>query len=378
MTGRWRWLVLVAVLVASVAAALVYQSQRPPYGYEPTGDELYDRFALIVLKQQSKNPYYEVINNYLEAHGRQVNWGNDYSALAEWESEYSNDPRYWQLRWLCEQSSSNPIGGRDLTREVVQKIEEGVVDEGSYTTINYCALHKANPTKTLELIEQAITFAPENAHFHYVQAILLQEHGDDEGAFDALRRGNNAPRNDPPRAYPLDLMTSHFEYFDSKANQVMGGVLLGMKLSAHLTTEAIPSKQLARDLLASYKVALPLDVADDLLAYARRYGERSDSDVIRMLTTVVLMELVLDRIQTDSSVSTPEQKQKLQELIALRDKLKNKVSAYVKSRPQQAQVPISPFQSFVELWDDEAKDRAFIEAECLPILEEMAKIKLAD
>lgn len=356
----------------------MYQSQRLPYGYEPTGDELFDRFAILVLKQLPKHTLHERINKTLQATGYQVDWDIDYSELAEWEDEYGGDPRYWQLRWLCDQAYFSSFGELGFTADIVKKIDEGVVDEGSYAAIDYFALYKADPSRALELIKQAIASAPDNAHFYYTQANLLQQYGANEAALDALCAGNAAFYNNPPKLYPFDKFESNPEYVVNKASQAVVGAISGLKVSAYLSMAAIPSVQLAKSSFTSCTSTISLETADELLAYARRFGERSDSDVLRILKTVVLLELVLDRVQEDGSAATADQARKLQQLVALSDKLKDKVITYVQSRTQQAQEPISAFQYCLDLYNEDAIDRKFVKTECLPILAEMAKIKLAD
>jgi hypothetical protein len=199
---------------------------------------------------------------------------------------------------------------------------------------------------------------------------------DNEGALHTLRAGNNAPQNDMPRIYPLGLMTDHPEYFEGIANQAVGGNLLNLALSGHII-RVIQWKQLERGVIATYSDTLPLDVADDLLVYSRRYGERGDSNYIRMLWTIAQFDIALDRMQKDTIALTPEQMQRLQELVDLNAKFKDKVVALVKAQPSQAK-PTSPYRESADWWNDTLGERAFVESECLPILAEMAKIKLAD
>lgn len=341
------------------------------YGYEPTGDKLLDRFALLVVRQLADESRFKRSPDSLSPPP-----GFDFSALGSWEKDFGDEPRYWQLRWLFDQDLMDSPDQQLMASELtINAIKAGCVDEASYAAIDFRAVDRDDPARAMALVEQAIERMPENSYFYYVQAYLFERKGETGKALKALRRGNLAPHNDPPHLYPLYLLDEHPEYFSAEANKAVRGVILGQQSVLVTSKRWLPAKQLVQDVMKEYRKPLPLDVADELLTAARKYGQQSDYSVIRELLGLTLLKIIIRRLQEDYSELSIVLK--VNQLDGRADDLHGAISNFVDAQPS-AEGGDAVYEGYVNWWDDFLEERRFVEEQCLPILDEIGKIKLAE
>lgn len=223
----------------------------------PTGDALFDRYALAVDAR---------IDEYLQriAGGEKLA-GSPATmvpalkdeTLAQWEAEFGSDPRYWELRFFCasarqrelkEQSlglaaayddpldfldeaekrgiarpatllarfcypfnmRQREVNNRNLARDFAAIAKGEKVGEGE-------AVPKEHAPEELAALEAALQAWPDVAWLHYVKGRLHQEAGEEQLAVAELKLGNSCPDKQYPYIFPQEFI------FTARLKQPPGG-----------------------------------------------------------------------------------------------------------------------------------------------------------
>lgn len=226
----------------------------------PTGDALFDRYALAVDQRLNTFPASEAKDvAYLAALSD--------AELAQWESDFGQDPRYWELRYLCAKCGNpqSPLAAdfanpSDFLDEAQKrgvatantllfrykelreandaelepfappvKKEKVIVeghDLGSREVPNWDALNNALPLsqdpqaqaaiaimqrqeqEQLALLNAAVKAGPDQAWPYYMRALYWFELGEQDQGLDDLEAGNAAPVNVFPAPWPRGYISA--------------------------------------------------------------------------------------------------------------------------------------------------------------------------
>jgi hypothetical protein len=140
---------LLVVYFAATLAALLFMSPVAaqedavdPLAYTPTGDELYDTYAQALLELlENARPFQSMIQVAPPSLSSEL--------LDNWEDEFGNDPRYWQLRYwdanwqtrVQEHASQYPAIEVDQDLDPGDFLEQGV-ERGASDVITEMLLFK--------------------------------------------------------------------------------------------------------------------------------------------------------------------------------------------------------------------------------------------
>jgi hypothetical protein len=297
--------------------------------YEPTGDELYDRFARAVLAELAGHDYHAVCTGdyatYMPVSFR--GWENDppllsFSAIRDWEDEFSADPRYWQLRAatgvdvLVKDVEVNGISDYDCSSPLKESIDNGIYDAGSFKLlpIRTMGLSTAHEDDMFRYLALAVASDPDNAYWHYQQAIALFNFGEIMHAWDAVRAGNAVPRNVYVEPFPFS--TLHDPDYDSfyRGNMVVRGVLRELMHADGMYRKTIMVKEVYKGACVAFALGWPLEMADDMLVMARRMGQAENAPYVTVIVAGVLAQVLFIDVEENLLDLTPAQQAELNEL----------------------------------------------------------------
>jgi hypothetical protein len=189
----------------------------------PTGDALYDRFALavdarILALPASATPEQAAAVALLPD-----------ADLAGWAGEFGQDPRYWELRYFCAKCDmeTRPLAGGctaaiDFLLEARRRniatantlgllsIETRVQNARELDAANggTAELMQVQDDALLALLDAAVTADPGQAWGYYARAMFRFGLGDPDLGLDDLRAGNKAERNRYPYPWPMSELAA--------------------------------------------------------------------------------------------------------------------------------------------------------------------------
>lgn len=219
-----RWIIGFAILALLWLAGLVFLKLQSQGGYRPTGDELFDRYARLVLSQQHKFRNEPWLHRTLAGLGIKLPISAaqpealDFAVLREWEAEFGDDPRYWELRAAC----SMDIGA-DTIPQMREKMLTGVASSGMLMQVGIGPMLNDEPHRAMQLVEQVIAAEPDNSYAYYVKGDLLLEQGDQTGALAAYTAGNEAKDNRMPLAFPMSIIAEQPTRFTTPDERLVAG-----------------------------------------------------------------------------------------------------------------------------------------------------------
>jgi hypothetical protein len=206
------------VLTAMTASNIGGTASAPP---APTGDALLDRYAQAVDEH-----IMSLTDKGYEQPGAAI---IPDTALAAWEPQFGQDPRYWELRYFCANvfpgqplapGFSKPV---DLLRESQKRgiassntllllynqlRQEDNAALDAYTGNDGPALMHEQEQRELELLNAAVAAGPDQAWTYYTRAQYWMELGSQDLVQQDLTAGNLAAQNVFPRPWPLPLLAS--------------------------------------------------------------------------------------------------------------------------------------------------------------------------
>jgi hypothetical protein len=211
------WRFDAAVVVLLVAGMLLAFSPRSKL--EPTGDQLYDDYAKLFIKQFNR-AYPNDFVLWVELHIfkcpniRDV----DLSEVKCWEEKYADDPRYWQLR------RDSGADGAALTKVFEDSIRRGVYDEASFY---YSAWHPDRSYTTFsaqECYDPAIALNPDNAYYYYMKAFYYLHNRRYDDSWEALKQGNAASECYIPHQFPDCFILENYAKLRSDEDKLVAAV----------------------------------------------------------------------------------------------------------------------------------------------------------
>ena len=398
MKRKRLWLIIAVVVVLLVAAMAIWRMYAPPYGYRPTGDELFDRYALLVLKDLEEGSF---LNNVLQKLAKRNSTNpqkrveealaemtreqkETFAVLASWEDEFKGDSRYWQLRAISSQESFVDLGSLipgyqnepidpDTQQQLLELIERGDADEGCFGAVNYYGLNQSDPELAIKLAKQAVAFYPDNAFHHYMLAALLAEQGESEQAVKELRIGNAAPRSELPPVYPFSVIAEHPEYLEQETVQAIRAYMDNVRLNWFTANVSLLGKNLVRIIVRDYDLKAHPEIADELITCSLRFAERDSPALIRLLVCFVMLGIVINDMQANGFALSPAQQREFDQILKEKDHVYQEIKQYGPNRPAP-QPSIAGFQlpsdllpsreAYIQLWQEELQDRIFVN-QCL-------------
>lgn len=228
----------------------------------PTGDALFDRYARAVDRRLYTFPSAD------SPHVERVAALDD-AELAQWESEFGSDARYWELRYMCAKYSqprsalaegyaapcafldeavrrgcatANTLMLRYVELRAAHATELAAYDPpvltqpmiangvelGALAVTDWQALAEALPVsenlqaqaaaeimarqerEQQELLNAAVSAGPDQAWPYYLRALYWFALGEQEAGLGDLQAGNAAPAHDLPAPWPLHLVEAGF------------------------------------------------------------------------------------------------------------------------------------------------------------------------
>ena len=249
--GRGCGWALLGLLLLSVVLYCVeyYKGSR----YTPTGDELFDRYARAVIRRQAPRLWFTDAWAY---NNPTAYFASD-RQLAQWEDEFGNDPRYWQLR-IWNSQSQGDIYVPELTEDAIALLrigyERGAKDamlvlllarlrEGlslyEVSQLTRSVKDEVTPEKqeridavrqaTIDEVEplyaEAIELAPGQAWPYYERALSRLGREDYAGAEADFAAGNVAPLNDAFMIYPQSVLREQLLADPCEPNATLFGLM---------------------------------------------------------------------------------------------------------------------------------------------------------
>ncbi|MCC7479569.1 hypothetical protein IT575_14095 [bacterium] len=325
------YLYLLLLVPAALAGAVMLILKPPPY--EPTGDELYDRFALHVLRQFKtrgyncsisgdekgllSNPGWDensldlLISRFASNHQVRQNAPQkmDFGALETWKDDFDKDPRYWQLRVACglDKAYQAPPEGHLPGAEYdpgpyVKRLQQGVFDRGSCSVLPFTTLYMEDDGLCLELYERAAALDADNSYWHFRLALLYQALGEDVLALKELKSCNSAPKNTWVWEYPYStLFEARYQRSTALGNRLVRGLIAGelINFGGGTSINYIRIKEAYKEAQAMLALGGDPAYADELIKAAGRMGQMRANMPIGVIVASVCAKLPSEFFRTE-------------------------------------------------------------------------------
>jgi len=246
LTPKIKWLLTLAVLVGILIGAYLTQALSCAH-FTPTGDELYDRYARTVIKREAWRLFHGVTPAALPD-----------AILADWEPDFGNDPRYWQLRYWSKihgGDSGSPnsqlatgVSSREKAYTYLEESRErGIADATTLLLIyqadrnrwqdelkatdeedpaNYLAAAAQIEADQLDALNELVEAAPDNAWSYYYRARYWFSIGEMDLAAADVIKGNAAAVCRQPKAFPAAFALDHLGDEQPPGNKYLAGALV--------------------------------------------------------------------------------------------------------------------------------------------------------
>jgi hypothetical protein len=185
------------------------KSSQQPVTLAASGDLLYDHFADLINADLLQHEYRLLVpDDYIADTGMKfLNPPAQFtsSRILEWEPEFANDPRYWQLRWLMRSDASQQEYASPALYSspiLVSVWQRGIRDEASC----YLLFLQSSAEERKEYVLFGMEAWPDNSYWHYRAAEMALEQADWEAFTEYMRNGNAAKRNELPHPWPICLL----------------------------------------------------------------------------------------------------------------------------------------------------------------------------
>ncbi|GEM_PF-2288956 len=313
----WQFSDLLLVLVVlAVVSLLTTDPATAATDYEPVGDELFDRTAQWVLKElkQQEAGDLGMALMWLLNPGPHENMyppAVDLTELLSWESEFGDDPRYWQL--LLRTGNIEPaLAGIPYSaptpiidqQAFVEKLELLSAGTDSYFVLSWRVLAGKDEERALQLVESAINLDPANSFFYYRKADILQGLGELDGAREAVRQGNAARRNYVPEPFPQNVLRQHRDEFTTHDSRVAAAVLW---CDSRRSGNYITWKEKAKEVCVACALGMPVELADEYLLRYRRAGQMHDQCIDGQVVAATCATILIDYITEYCLILDPQQ-----------------------------------------------------------------------
>ncbi|MCH7472978.1 hypothetical protein IIA79_08515 [bacterium] len=363
--------------IAQVEAALAtsnapFDLAAPPV---PTGDSLFDRYALEVearIAELEDGGEVMQIRTCAALHDE---------LLAGWENEFGDDARYWELRYLCAWSnaekdnfSSNDftapadilrearrrgvttantllILSRELREEYEARFEE-LPDPRSNPEFKLWGwkvnvemsprkvldpevveqllnLHKSYETEELELLNEAMVIGPDEAWPYYLRALYWFELGEHDLAIADLEAGNAAPVNVYPRPFPVPFVVEALTAKAPAGSAAVSGAILLLQLSYPLL-KYLRLREFLKDSLVAVNLSGDPATLEAWHQFACRYSACLTDSYVPSLAGLVLYGMVRKYTTEEQATAlNNEQRETLMRMLGAQEAVKGAMDPLV-------------------------------------------------
>jgi hypothetical protein len=293
--------------IDDVLLALEHSNVRENLGAppEPTGDALFDRFA-VELDRKLGEPSVE------------MQWAKLFtdSELADWEDEFGDDPRYWELRCLVVDTSELPDAERyqqclELLAEArnrgiarpetellyckyLQLVHEEEMDDAGLAVELACKLEQEYEAAQLDVLDELVAAAPECAWAHYARAFYWFELGELERGFADLDTGNSAKYALYPLPFPFDAVVPGLAEEHPRGSAAVSGLVL---VDASYLTNYIKLKEHIRSGLTAHALGGKDDWLNTWHEFACNMANAAPSRMLPSLIGIVCISLVAQHVE---------------------------------------------------------------------------------
>ena len=327
-TGNSDWVASISAGLHDVTfilenVGLPYRLDAPPL---PTGDELFDRYAAQVHAQLLDGDYHGFINHA---------WVSD-EVLAQWEADFGDDPRYWELRFLCYDNMSYfdrqyPEHYSVCTGFLQEAIDRGIATANTLMVLyNYLRFsdeerHRAQGEYRIEiapefamqlaaLLDTAVELADDQAVPFYQRAFFRIEAGAIEEGLADLAIGNSQPMNTPSLPFPRGKVKAGINTLQPVGTAAVDGAIdTWLHYQNSQTVIHIDDHMLAT--LALIENQDDLYILDTWLDYIFRQPDVMDNQAGYYLSQIIVLWKLMDYVESQlPDILTPTQLEMIRRL----------------------------------------------------------------
>jgi hypothetical protein len=279
----------------------------------PTGDALFDRYAKEVdalISAETAVVYDTLLYAAVVPD----------ATLGAWEGQFSKDPRYWELRYLCARIAPRDpqaVGPAPEPAAFLREAQARGVATANTLLLLYGEVRGAHQRELdaagaeagggpermrkqereeLVLLDAAVAAGPDEAWPHYMRALYWFDLGEQGKALEDMTAGNAAPEN----AFPLPWPTAYVSAAPGLAAPPGSAAVCGAIYSAAIVYP-LPNFIRFKEHLRETFVCLNLGGSTvDLEAwhqFACRLGESVPAELIYVLVGVVLDGMVRSYVE---------------------------------------------------------------------------------
>jgi hypothetical protein len=320
---------LIALLVVLVLYACeFYRCTR----FTATGDALYDCYARAVIRRQAWKLFHATGDHPATLPDK---------LLAGWESDFGNDPRYWQLRYWCARhridnytvlAKRHPwevVPGpeqRDAGQYLIQAYERDVADadtlwflfEEQRVALRESWFELEAEIKTLpagerrkklqvqsqmeeqqefNLLDAMVDVGPDEAWPHYWRAKYWFDYGELEKAQADLRAGNQAADNHIPRLFPVSAVYTQPKKVAYGNECVAGAVLDVYAYSAVINW--VKWQEIGKEVEMALALGGDLGLAAEFHRFACRLGQADSAAAMELIYSEMLIAMQPEYLLTE-------------------------------------------------------------------------------
>lgn len=275
--------------------------------FVPTGDELFDRYAKEVeARIEAENTSSGEWTNVAAVPD---------NTLAEWQSEFGADPRYWELRYFCArlgQWDSQPLEEDEEPIAFLLEAQQRGISTANTLLLLYGEMRRENQLELeavgdapgggpelmhlqeqeeLELLDAAVAAGPDEAWTYYTRAMYWFYLGQQERALDDLSVGNIARNNAYPVPWPMNYVDSAPGMDAPPGSAAVCGAIWSSSI-ALVQPNFITVKDHLRETTICMNLGAGVDSLEPWHQFACRLGQSISSQQIFLLVGTILEDMV--------------------------------------------------------------------------------------
>jgi hypothetical protein len=294
----------------------------------PTGDGLFDRLALVIDERVNALDSFDIMGVFTAA-------AVPDEVLAQWADDFGNDPRYWELRYICKKRSvTEPtIAELEASLELLmeraeheaaatQFLEEayarGIASSNTLLLLyeeKRALFRKAarnvdenegspyspeSASELLTILNEAVELGPDQAWPYYMRALYWYENDQPGRGLVDIQAGNLAPYSQYPAPFPVHMVTAGLGADKPTGSAVVSGaVFLADFLGIPAT---ISAKKALKSSLTEASLTQNPEVLEAWHQFGCRFANGMDADFLFSLIAIVLTKMVRTAAIEDPSL----------------------------------------------------------------------------
>lgn len=239
---------------------------------KPSGDALFDSYAAAIWEYSAPEAFVYISHN--DAAIAEPALLPD-SVLLDWEDEFGDDPRWWELRIYCRQAGSSGVfmdivdgmaileeayerGIRSpalLMRLISEKQLKNRIRTPRDSGLPQFMWEGESSAELLLLLNEYTSRYPEHAWAYLERALLQFSNGNEAEALEDLDQSLAAPFNGPIPEFPVSSVIDSFKDGQVPGNEILAGMLIGPNLTDYNSRNWISA---SASLQLAYWVSLKL------------------------------------------------------------------------------------------------------------------------